>query len=318
MLNFTEKTAAIDIGSNSVLLTILAFDRSGRFKIIHEEIKTPRIGKDLTKSKIITQKSVLKLLKVLIKFKAKCERNNAKKILCAGTEALRRASNQKKIVQLVQKKTDLKIQVLSPFKEARLSFIGATEELCKPLKRKALVIDIGAGSTEQVGLTSHRKIIAKSIQLGALTLKEMFKINYPVTPKQLLEIQKLIREKLSSKLLPGNWKSFIGVGGTITTIPSLMLKMKSYNREKVDFYSISKAKILRIIQTISKKSLSELQKMKGIPQGRSDIFLPGLLILYELLKAQGAHSLLVRNRGLRFGLLFNYFKNRYPNLRLKL
>jgi len=309
--NFPNKAAAIDIGSNSVLLSAISFSDSGKFKILKEIKKTLRISLGVSENLKIRPDAQNRLIACLHNYKNYCTESGIDLILCTGTEVFRKANNSPEVKKIILDETGLDLRILKDADEARLSFISATEELKYEQRKEAFVIDLGGGSTEIVTLKNDNYIHV-SIKIGSLFLKEKFKLEYPITEKIIMDMKLFIKKELVKNNIDDEGTFFVGVGGTITTIPLLLEKMHSYDKNKIDLYKIEVEKISGLIDSLKFKTLSQLEKMTGMPEGRADILLPGLLILYQLMKMKGIPSLLIRNRGLRFGLLFDHIKKHYP------
>jgi exopolyphosphatase/pppGpp-phosphohydrolase len=53
-----------------------------------------------------------------------------------------------------------------------------------------------------------------------------------------------------------------------------------------------------------------LAAIPGLGAGRADIVMPGLCILESFLRRAGAEKVLVSDRGIRYGLLVSWLRNR--------
>jgi len=314
----TLRLAAIDIGSNSALLSIVEFEKNGKYRILYEAIETPRIGKGLEKNKIISNQRIVNLIATLKRFQSSCYKFSTDKILIAGTEALRKAKNKQHVLKRVARATNFTIRVISAKEEAYLSYISATEELENLGKEQYLVIDIGAGSIELISQKAKGKFQSQSVKLGVLRIKELFDLKYPASELKIKNLQEFIFLKFK-KLPPlKRFRKAIGVGGTFTTVAALKNKKIKYSNENLDFYQISENTIKQIIKEIRPKNLLRLRQMKGMPKGREDVLLPGLIMIEQLFRLQKIDNLIVRNRGVRFGLLFEYCKNLNPEAKIEL
>jgi exopolyphosphatase / guanosine-5'-triphosphate,3'-diphosphate pyrophosphatase len=301
------RIASIDVGTNSILLAISEFYPDGRFKILKEDIQVPRIGAGLSaRCGKISSSSIAKLIKALRKFKAICYKFNVDKTIIVGTEALRRASNSSVVIKAVEKKLSLKIEVIDPRREAALSYLSATKELSRNSLNKAVVLDIGAGSTEISAMFGAGKLEARSIRIGALKIQEKFDIRHPVNKITLAKVEKFIRERVAVFKSRKRDFLFLGTGGTITTVPAILKGLDKYNDRQIDLKKVTFRQIRSLIIKLAGLNSEQLKKVKGMPAtGRADIFLAGLVILQETMRVLKTTSILVRNRGLRYGILFD-------------
>ncbi len=318
MFNRSKIISAIDIGSNSVLLTVARFNKFGRFKIIEECIEVPRLAEGLKKKGRIKKLPLKKCIRALRKFKRKCEKYKASSIICTGTAVFRKASNSQAVKKAIKKETGLNVRIISAGLEAKLSFISATEEIRLSDLKSTLVVDIGGGSTELVYSKKREVLQAGSVPIGALYLKDYFGIKYPLNTKKIVQIREYVNNIFVKAVKKRKFSAAIGVGGTITAIPTVISQIDAYSSSGIDFYELKKKSLERLITELSVKTFEELKKTKGMPPGRADILLPGLIILSELMKILKSSSITVRNRGLRFGVLFLHAKKLYINKRPQL
>ena len=139
--------ASIDIGTNTILLLIAEIDDiSKRISTLHDELRTPRLGRGLLANSPIKQEKVELLYKTLSEYKEIIAQYACDKIILTATNAFRIASNADELVKKINAELDLDITIVAGKDEARLSYLGAVSSFQDD--DKYLVIDIGGGSTE--------------------------------------------------------------------------------------------------------------------------------------------------------------------------
>jgi len=94
----------------------------------------------------------------------------------------------------------------------------------------------------------------------------------------------------------------IGVAGTITTLAAIKLKLKEFDRNKVDGLIISFEDIINILDDMSKRTLDELYTFGNYMEGRADIIIPGTLILNNFMEKFNFVEIKVSSKGLRYGI----------------
>jgi exopolyphosphatase/guanosine-5'-triphosphate,3'-diphosphate pyrophosphatase len=113
-----------------------------------------------------------------------------------------------------------------------------------------------------------------------------------------------IKDKLkgiqSAKIYKDSW---IGVGGTITTLASMHLKHRHYQPEVVDGHVLPMEYVRKAINQMQKVSLLKRRQMVPIDPSRADILLPGAIILDELAQQFAFEKIIVSDRGLRLGIV---------------
>lgn len=296
-----DRIASIDIGSNTALLSIIEPLDPG-FKIVSDIYETPGILKETSKNGRIPKKAQDKLIRCLKRFTRECKRHGTTRILTAATEALRKAKNTSSLIDRINKEAGLKVKVISARHEAYLSYISATAELRG--QKQPLVIDIGGGSSE-FGFIKNQEFSYKSLKIGASFLTKRFDISYPLCEGKRENIVSFIRKKLTA-LPKFEFSRLLGVGGTIISIPAIILG-KDFDIQRTDFFVLKHRQVAKLLDEISRLKIGAIKRIPGMPKDRAHILVPGLLILKETLSLLGK-PLTVRNRGLRFGMIFSYLE----------
>ena len=163
--------AAIDIGSYNCRLTIFETQDDG-FKILHTFSNGTNLIKNLSFNNEFNEKNTKKTLDCLIKFSKKLVQYKVDNYRCIATEACRQVINPNYFVNLAREKTGLKIEIISSYEEAQLSFKSCSDYVEK-IGRKGILFDIGGGSTECSFFNDDINLFnTKSISYGVINLSE--------------------------------------------------------------------------------------------------------------------------------------------------
>src|SRR5688572_3900519 len=160
------KIAAIDIGSNSIHMVIVRATEGQNMEIIDREKEVVRLGAgvhDHRLAKEATERTIL----TLRRFKQMAQANRADLIITTATAAVREANNADKFIERVRKEVGLTVQLLPGVEEARLIAL-AVSEVTDFYNRRALIIDVGGGSTEFIITTGGEPQLLLSVKLGAV------------------------------------------------------------------------------------------------------------------------------------------------------
>jgi exopolyphosphatase/guanosine-5'-triphosphate,3'-diphosphate pyrophosphatase len=282
-----NKTAYIDIGTNSVRMMTLSSESSDCMNAI-KYMNTTRIGRGVDKNKKLSKEGITETVEALKNFKKTALEEGASEIIVIGTSALRDAENTDEFVKLIKDKLDLDLQVISGDEEARLGFLGVTKGLKGHIKADdyILVVDIGGGSTELIVGKNGEIEYAKSIDIGAVRLSDKFVTTDPVSLLEQQAIADYIRISLKEILKVVESypiKGVIGIGGTITTIGSIALEMKNYDRRKIHNYYVPLERIYSINKILLNQKIETRKEMIGLQPKRADIIPYGLMILHQIL-----------------------------------
>ncbi len=296
------KIASIDIGTNTILLLISEIVNDN-LVVLKEEIKIPRIGRDLNSQKIISNRSVDNLISILFEYKKICEDFSVERIICCGTAPFRIAENNAEVIAKVLDKTGIHIKVLSTIEEAYLTFLGGISNFIEYFDSKnIIVIDIGGGSTEITVGNLNDIIFLKSYEIGAVILKDKYFNEFPYV-SNIEEINAFLNNIFIDKLNYENCTT-IAVAGTATTIASILSNQKKFNESEIDKVIIHKKRLLDLINKLCLLSpVDILKKYPSVIKGREDVILPGAIILNYLLSKLNVEKFHVSVRGIRYGLI---------------
>lgn len=302
--------ASIDLGSNSVILLLIEFNADeGTFKIHKEVFTTPRISEGITSSKVISSTAIYRLEKELDQFREYISKFNCDNILVSATNAFRIANNGRQIKNDIEMKYGWKVSILEGIEEARLTFLGAIFPSYADIN--SILIDIGGGSTEIIYGNIGQIKFSESLQLGVVSLKELFSNNNVISSSRISEIQSYIYHQLSSLKIdiPVDINA-IAVAGTPTTISAIVQNLQSYSVELIDVSKLQLDQIINLRTQIQTMSSLEIRQMFGsVVYGREDLLLSGCLILEGFMNYFQIDRITVSTKGLRYGMVYNYLIN---------
>ena len=238
--NKTIKYATIDIGSNAIRLLIsnIYIHNSEFFSTKNSLVRVPiRLGQDAFKNGEISQKNIQRLLDSMKSFMLLMKVHNVDKYLAYATSALRSSSNGEKIIDLIKKESNIKIEIISGQKEAKL----ITNNPVFSTKSKTFCfIDVGGGSTELTLINNNKVINSKSFKIGGVRL-----INNLVKKSTWDKFGNWIENNLSNKknievvALGGNINKIFKISGNKIGKPlSIKLINSTINDlEKMSFFN---------------------------------------------------------------------------------
>lgn len=300
--------AAIDVGTNSFHMVIASVNKRGMMTIKGREKVMVRLGSSGGDMKWIQPDALIRGVEALKVFAALAKTENAK-IRAVATSATREANNQKEFLDLVKTETGIEIQVISGPEEGRLTFLGVMHAL--PIKnQKALVIDIGGGSTETtVGHKGEVKYV-QSVKLGAIRLTKQFFDKDNVTQEDIDACRNFIKGNWAptiKRVLETGFETVIGTAGTIQNLAIMALASKNIPiPEIINGLAVTREDLLEVInKIIAAKSTAEREMLPGIDPKRADIILAGALIVEFAIINLNIQKLLISIYGLREGIVFD-------------
>lgn len=297
------KVLVIDIGTNSVRYLVCDIYNKNNLKVIERGGEITRLGEGIDKLRILNEQAVKRTTDVIKNIIIRGEKFKVKKTNLFATSAARDAQNAKEFLQEIKSITGFLPEVLTGEEEAKAVFKGVTHEL-PGADTDSLITDIGGGSTEIVFPKRRDEIVFHSIDVGAVRMTERFLVNDPPLKTELDDLRAFITQELGKSLNKKDITKLklIGLGGTITTLVAIHLKMRIYQHKKVHGFEMSRFVVQQILKTLSSISLSERRKVIGLQPERADIIVAGTVILDALLDFAEKNSFCVSDRGLLFGL----------------
>ena len=302
-----EKIGIIDIGSNSARLVLVNVLEGGFFVVFDELKENIRLGQDLdwNGDGFIKPHRIDQTIKTLTMFRKLCEANKVDRIYAYATSAVRRAKNQKSFLDEVTMTCGIKIKVLSVEEHTMLIYNGVINSMDIS---KGFVMEMGGGSTTLFHYNRRSLINSASIPYGTVSMTDMVKgIDDPV------ERNRKIEEFMAEEFSKIDWlknvdkdATFIGIGGAFRNLGRISRLIRRYPINMTHNYEMSMNDFKTIHETISKLDINSTMQIKGLSQGRADIFPSALSIMNALFKNFSFNSITIGGCGLREGAMFRH------------
>src|SRR4051812_15151352 len=142
----THVLAAIDIGTNSVHLVIARADQDGHFEVVDREKEAVRLGSGQGEMKRLSPSAIDRAIDALRRFRKVAHVADAP-IRAVATSAVREAQTRAVFLRRAWEEAGIDVEVISGFEEPRLIHLGVLQAV-PVYDRRALLVDIGGGSTE--------------------------------------------------------------------------------------------------------------------------------------------------------------------------
>ena len=297
------RAASIDLGSNSTRM-LIADITNGTLTTIYREHQVTRMADKLSESKIISKEATKRVLKVLASYFKTINKNNVENIQIVGTAALRDATNSEEITQLIEKKFGFEVDIVSGEEEGVLTSVGVLNSLGS--LENFLIVDIGGRSTEFI-YDDDKKIVSKSVNIGVVSLSELFFDKLPPLEKSVLLASEYIESLLlESKAFDG--RLLLGVAGTFTSLASIFLKQTQFNEKEIHLTELKNEDVFKISNELL--HLNEPQiitKYKGLDPKRAKTIQAGILLAKEIISKYNVNSIKVSNSDILEGLILKKY-----------
>jgi len=293
-----SKIGIIDIGSNTFNLLVSCTNKKEK---IYSKEKYVGIRKG-TKKNIIQEDTISESVRVIKKFKKKCQDLNCKKIYIIATASLRNALNKKEFIEKCKNKTGLIINIISGDEEAKLIFDGIINNIND--LGKLLIVDIGGASTEFIIANNKVPVFKKSLPFGSQLLIQKFNPSDPIKEEEESKIKLFFKKELKSLIIllkKKNIKNLLGTSGSFNCIAKIQSNKennKLYQSIKTEYFQKTLSpKILN--STINeRKKISDLLKMRA-----ENIIIT--IILINFLIDEGIQNIYTTEFSLKDGVFSN-------------
>ena len=297
--------AAIDIGTNTVLLLVAERDADGSLVAIEEQATITRLGEGVDKTRTLAPAAVARTNAAIDRCAEIVARLGVERIDVVGTSAMRDAGGGEAVREHVRSKLGVDARTISGDEEARLTFAGALSGVTSiDESARVRVYDIGGGSTEVVhGERGSSEIVfAHSYDVGSVRLTERHVKSDPPTTDELAAVRADASAAFASVPAFDTDVPPVGIAGTMTTLAAVSLKMETYDGARVHGLRLSAAEIERVVAELARLPLAARSRVAGLEPKRADVIIAGGLIALAYLEHVGAREVVISDRGVRWGL----------------
>ena len=307
------KTAAIDVGSNSIKLIVVDAAASDSFAVLARDKAPVRLGHDTLRLERLSADAIERAAQCIKSFRSIAETRGAERIFAVATASVREARNSAQFIKEVQRIAGVSVEILSPIEEARLIGVAAAHGCAAP-GTSILNIDIGGGSTEMSFMRNGAPASLLSVKLGAVGTSEKFLYADPPKSKELRALREEVRsafERPARELIGSRWQQVTGTSGTILAIgTALRLRaLASPDRQEEGARpagdEITLPKLIRFNSRLAEMSTTERRRVPGISTQRSEIIIGGGQILEGVMQALRIETLRTCGWALREGVLID-------------
>jgi exopolyphosphatase/guanosine-5'-triphosphate,3'-diphosphate pyrophosphatase len=298
------KLAALDVGTNTVLMLVVEQMADGRLQTLADLARITRLGRGVDANGRLDPEAAARTLDAIVEFTGKARALGAEKILTAATAALRDASNGSEFIAQVKARAGIDLNLISGDDEAELSYLSTKKGLNLDPGNKVLIVDIGGGSTELIRSEPGRKLDVVSLQIGSVRLTERLLHHDPPTVREAADLRIAIDEALQTLAWEFRPDVMVGIAGTVTTLCAVTLGLKTYGAAVVHGHRLSQAEVMRALGLLCAVSLDERKKLPGIEPGRADVIFAGAAILERIMGHFGLTEVIVSDLGVRWGLIW--------------
>jgi len=298
----------MDAGSNAIRLVIA---RAESLTVIHElatERAPVRLGHRAFTRRRIDDETIERAVKAFRAFRELMDLYRVEAWRAVATSACREARNRHALLRRIERKTGIRLEVISGEEEARL-VRTAVLAACAGKAEPGIILDLGGGSLE-VNLM-HAGQVRKSVNLpvGTVRLMETLGIDGRISGEQRELIRDVVHHHIHRALggqARWNHGPAVACGGNVEALAQILPGAPAAGMEVLDLRLLR-----RRLGEIAGRDLERRMRRYRIRRDRAEVIGIAAVVLDAAGEALGLRSLLVPSVGVREGALRELVASRF-------
>ena len=309
------RVAAIDIGTNTVLLLIAEVGENGGLVPIVDRAEITRLGQGVDRARALAPAAVERTLACLRDYAAEIDKHAVAGLDVVGTSAMRDAAAARSgpgadFMEGARAILGTPPRVISGDDEASLAFSGGLAGL--GLSGAVTAFDIGGGSTEiirgQVDGAVVRLAERQSVDMGSVRLFERHVRSDPPSTMEMAAVRTFVLDQLLLLTPPPSGQPLVGMAGTVTTVAAVARGIAPYDPARIHGVRLSLREIAETARQLRELPLAERKQLTGLEEKRADVIPVGAVILETIVGWARAEEIVVSDRGVRWGVAMQLAK----------
>ncbi len=288
--------AIIDLGSNSVRMSINNLEKDGSWKVLKKVRSTVRLSEGMSSDNFLKEEAMARVIDALEEFCNMAREHKCLSIAAIATAALRSAANKELFISRAKERTGITFEIISGEDEAYYSYLAVKNTIGIT---DGVIFDTGGGSTEITLVKKGEIKRAVSLPLGAVMLTEKLK------GQSQMQLYKHVLSHIGgvSWLDECEGLPLYGIGGSARTLASLY-KKQILSYDELDGLKVPYNAVARVYQDIFNTPLEKRKDIKGMDISRADIILAGATPCKVLMDMTGSPCMFVCASGVKEGVFF--------------
>jgi exopolyphosphatase/guanosine-5'-triphosphate,3'-diphosphate pyrophosphatase len=305
--------AFVDMGTNSVRLLIVRVRPNHSYTVLNSQKEMIRLGDHEFGERRLQKPAMDRAVLVCRRFVQMAKVHGAQEIIAVATSATREARNKGEFLRRLKVEAGLDVHPISGREEARLVYLGVASGMHIG-KRRALIIDIGGGSTELILADQQQVFYLDSLRLGAIRLTNLFLEDDvgAVDDEEYAQIRRYVERAAVvplKRLARRRIEVVVGSSGTIENLAEIAAR-KFQGRRLARGDMMTRGQLRKVVEMLCALPLERRRKVKGMNPARADIIIGGAAILETVMEELDVDEISASDRGLKDGLLVDYLARR--------
>jgi len=299
-----ERLAAIDIGSNSIHMIVVAREpQGGGYRVLGRERDMVRLGSSGLGAGALSEAAMRDGLEALVKMTTLARLKGAGQVVAVATSAVREAANGQDFLARVKAQTGMDVQLLTGVEEGGLIY-RAVRETVELGQGPAVIVDVGGGSTEWIATRAGEAGQVVSLPLGSLRCASLL-AGDPPGAASLDRLRRRVQKRLRAEVPRAPVERMIATSGTAVCCADLLDDQAGRTPRAVagGLREVRVKDLAALVERLRGLSRAEIADLPPVGGPRAESLLAGAVLLQELAAHAGVDRFQVSDRALREGLV---------------
>jgi exopolyphosphatase/guanosine-5'-triphosphate,3'-diphosphate pyrophosphatase len=303
--NQVQSLAAIDIGSNSIRMTLGQLLPDGQIEIIEKAQRPVRLGQDTFRYSVLEPETMRAAVSILREFKQRLDQYQIQHVWAVATSAIREAHNTDVFLDRVLTAAGIEVDIIDASLERRLT-VSAVRSILDDrqpaIGAQTLICEVGGGSTMMTVMRRGKLITSQSLGLGSIRLPEMLGAG----SRQAGQLYELMENEIASVLasveglIPlGQISTFFAIGADARFAASQVGKIMA----NPSFHCITRPAVEKFVEWLKSMTIEQLVTQSDLSYTDAETLIPAMLIFRTLMRSTKAKELIIPQVSMRDGVL---------------
>jgi exopolyphosphatase/guanosine-5'-triphosphate,3'-diphosphate pyrophosphatase len=288
--------AVVDVGSNTVRLVV--YDTPTRLPVpMYNEKAQCELVRGMAATGRLNPEGVELALSSLARFVHLAGAMGVEHMRVVATAAVRDAEDGPAFVEAIETLHGLTVTVLSGADEAQLAALGVLSGIPRA---DGVLMDLGGGSCDLVGLDEGRFGESATLPLGHLRLAE-------AAGNDRKKGLRLVEKHLADVpwIADAAGRAVYACGGSMRALARVFIDQTSYPLHVIDQYAVDAGEALRLSDLIARSSLGALEGIPGISRRRKMTLSHAATVMSALIRTAEPATVVFSGFGMREGQLLS-------------